>query len=79
MNVKPHHPLMVNRACKEAVKWHQQKLEETNLRDQFAGQALIGITSQNEHNYGTSEGGQLNMAETAYELADQMLKVRMGH
>lgn len=49
-----------------------------SLRDWFASAALVGISSKNEHDYGTSTGNHHyhNMASTAYCLADAMLAER---
>ena len=68
-------------SCKEAIFTIAdaedliEQMKQVNLlklRDEFAGQALIGILSGDGHYY----EGLIGAARSAYEVADAMLKVR---
>jgi len=55
--------------AQEAISWIAQHFENSELRDHFAGQALIGWREDEGATYDEA-------AVAAYEMADEMLRAR---
>jgi hypothetical protein len=62
----------------QAIGWLHQHAAEAGrwLRDDFAAAALNGLCTAQEQDGAWQYGGNELVAETAYKIADEMLKAR---